>query len=710
MRFRIESQGVNASASGSRRFGRVPLQRQKHHKWGWLIKLLLVENNPGDLLLLRQYLNETDFAPVDLTVCNRLSAALQRLEETTFEVILLDLSLPDSQGIETVRRIHSLAPSAPIVVLTGAVDEELGMEAVREGAQDYLPKGSLSPRLLGSGIQYALERSRARSAVTSHLLQNHAGLYSATLTLALSAESPHQARSFVASFAARAGFAAERAFDMQVAVSEACSNAFEHGGQKSVDLIGRLYVDRVEIDINSGSDFQLPSPKYLETTGKHRGMGLPLMAKLSDHFALYSRPEGGNQITLTFYLSGRVPPRKAKPLLPQSLQEVWQGKQLLETIVASISEGLLIYDENGRLLHMNPEASRILGTWGTNEHLPPVTAGAQQQSLRDVEIEIPKDDGRPTVVSCTAVPVMSDNGEPMLTLVTVNDITGHKRAEVALRQSEEKFRALAEENERLYRQQLEIAESLQAALLSIPSQIGAIKLGHLYRSASEAARIGGDFYDVFEVKDGKVAVLIGDVAGRGTEAARTATLVKDMVHAFTHQSLRTNEVLKRTNMVLIEKNFRDFVTLYLAILDKYTGHLRYSSAGHPETILKRASGEIQMLGCRSVPLGVYPDATWKPHAVDLNPNDVLLLYTDGVTEARNGDGSFGQKRLASLLKRRTIGGRIGVERLPQLVVDQVLAFSEGELKDDVAVLALTIDEVVRPRPLKEPDRQEKLLV
>lgn len=115
------------------------------------------------------------------------------------------------------------------------------------------------------------------------------------------------------------------------------------------------------------------------------------------------------------------------------------------------------------------------------------------------------------------------------------------------------MRAQTEENERLYRQQLGIAESLQLALLSIPSEIGRVKLGHLYRSATEAASVGGDFYDVFPVKDDKVAVLIGDVSGHGIQAARTSTLVKDVVHAFTHQTLRTQDVLRRTNLLLIEK-------------------------------------------------------------------------------------------------------------------------------------------------------------
>ena len=247
---------------------------------------------------------------------------------------------------------------------------------------------------------------------------------------------------------------------------------------------------------------------------------------------------------------------------------------------------------------------------------------------------------------------------------------------------------MAEENERLYRRQLDIAEGLQQTLLNIPSEIGRFRVGHLYRSATEAARVGGDFYDVFEVKGGLVCVLVGDVAGHGIQAARTATLVKDVVHAFTHQSVRTHEVLRRTNALLVEKELPGFVSLFLGIMDSDTGSFRYSSAGHPQTLLRRVSGEIESLGSGSAPLGVFPEASWRPGAVDLKAGDMMLLYTDGVIEARRNGELFGERRLERLLKRK----RISAERLPHLIVDQVLAFSGGALQDDIAVLALSLTE------------------
>jgi sigma-B regulation protein RsbU (phosphoserine phosphatase) len=153
--------------------------------------------------------------------------------------------------------------------------------------------------------------------------------------------------------------------------------------------------------------------------------------------------------------------------------------------------------------------------------------------------------------------------------------------------------------------------------------------------------------------------------------------------------LRTHEVPRRTNLLLIEKELPGFVTVFLGFLDRNTGHLRYSSAGHPETLVRRASGEIERLGCGFSPLGVYPEASWKANEIDLRTDDMLILYTDGVIEARRNGELFGEKRLERLVKRK----RLSPQRLPHLILDQVLAFAGGNLEDDVAVLALSLGDI-----------------
>lgn len=128
------------------------------------IRLLLIEDNPGDVRLIEEALREsrTDFG---VTVAGRLEDGLRLLKEAVFDTILLDLNLPDSQGISSISRLFIQVPEIPIIVLTGVQDEAIGMEAISAGAQDYLVKGHFNPELLSRSIQYAGQRKKIEKAL-----------------------------------------------------------------------------------------------------------------------------------------------------------------------------------------------------------------------------------------------------------------------------------------------------------------------------------------------------------------------------------------------------------------------------------------------------------------------------------------------------------------------------------------------------------------
>jgi DNA-binding NtrC family response regulator len=130
------------------------------------VKVLLVEDNPGDMRLLKEYLNEASTLSLSKTVfefasTDRLAQAKKWMESNRADVVLLDLSLPDSHGLDTFDRFHASAPQMPIIVLSGLDDGTVAIEAVRKGAQDYLVKGDVSASLLVRSIQYAIERKRS---------------------------------------------------------------------------------------------------------------------------------------------------------------------------------------------------------------------------------------------------------------------------------------------------------------------------------------------------------------------------------------------------------------------------------------------------------------------------------------------------------------------------------------------------------------------
>ncbi|HEY9846910.1 MAG TPA: response regulator, partial [Candidatus Caenarcaniphilales bacterium] len=135
------------------------------------LKVLLVEDNPGDVRLLEALLAEVTSVPLELTQVEQLSHAGQRLSQGSFDVVLLDLSLPDSQGLETFIKLQSQFRNVPVVVLTGLDDEMLALKAVQAGAQDYLSKGQVTGELLVRSMRYAIERKRSEEVLRQQIEQ-----------------------------------------------------------------------------------------------------------------------------------------------------------------------------------------------------------------------------------------------------------------------------------------------------------------------------------------------------------------------------------------------------------------------------------------------------------------------------------------------------------------------------------------------------------
>jgi sigma-B regulation protein RsbU (phosphoserine phosphatase) len=135
------------------------------------IRILLVEDNEDDALLLRRTLKEGPTGQFEMVHADRLDAALKQLVESAFDVVLLDLSLPDSRGLETFRALHDQSPAVPVVVLTGLDDETTAITAAKEGAQDYVVKGQFNRSLLVRAMRYAIERKRAETELANYARQ-----------------------------------------------------------------------------------------------------------------------------------------------------------------------------------------------------------------------------------------------------------------------------------------------------------------------------------------------------------------------------------------------------------------------------------------------------------------------------------------------------------------------------------------------------------
>jgi PAS domain S-box-containing protein len=250
--------------------------------------------------------------------------------------------------------------------------------------------------------------------------------------------------------------------------------------------------------------------------------------------------------------------------------------------------------------------------------------------------------------------------------------------------------ALALDNARLYRERSNIAHTLQQSLLPRLSEPEGIEVGVQYLPLGEENEVGGDFYDLIEIKDGWLAV-IGDVVGKGAAAAAVTALARYTIRAVALQEYSPSSILSALNDAM-HTQLRDhqFCTVSCARL-RLVGSgavLTVSRAGHPPPLLLRADGTLEGLTPSGKFLGVVSDPNLGEQAEYLEPGDTAIFYTDGLTEARSPDGSvFGEERLRELVRScRGLSAPETARRLREVALN----YGEGNPRDDLAVLVLRL--------------------
>ncbi len=254
--------------------------------------------------------------------------------------------------------------------------------------------------------------------------------------------------------------------------------------------------------------------------------------------------------------------------------------------------------------------------------------------------------------------------------------------------------SLAIENARLYQTECNIANTLQEAVLNVPESISGLEFGHFYRSATETAKVGGDFYDIFEIDDKRIGITIGDVSGKGIKAASLTSVVKNTIRAYAYQRYSTAHIVKMTNSITIKQGDpAHFVTAFFGILDKETGILSYCSCGHPPSIIKRKSSTIELLKTSSSALGLIENNDFVEETAKLDKNDILILYTDGVTEARclskkgTNCGFYGENRLIDFIENEK---NANSKTLAKKIFKSIMSCTGCVLTDDVVVCTLSL--------------------
>jgi sigma-B regulation protein RsbU (phosphoserine phosphatase) len=246
--------------------------------------------------------------------------------------------------------------------------------------------------------------------------------------------------------------------------------------------------------------------------------------------------------------------------------------------------------------------------------------------------------------------------------------------------------ALALDNARLYQQQKQFADSMQRSLLprSRP-EVPGIEVAAIYESSAHVD-VGGDVYDFMTLADGRLAVVLGDVTGHGTDAAADMAMAKFVFRCLAREHPEPADFLAFANDIVCgEIAPGKFITMVYLTLDAGTGELRVASAGHPEPRIVDPDGAVRSVPARGLVLGIAEDQEYEEVVETLPPGAAVVVYTDGLVEARRGGELYGGDRLD-----RTLAEHRGLdaEELAVAVMEDCRAWSDGELADDCALVVI----------------------
>lgn len=314
-------------------------------------------------------------------------------------------------------------------------------------------------------------------------------------------------------------------------------------------------------------------------------------------------------------------------------------------------------------------------------HIAPMLR--MQDRVREIAVEIVCEDGARLPVLVNGVMKRSHDGTPQMVRIAVFDATERRAYEQELLRARQR----AEDSEARANT---LARTLQAAFIPpAPPEIPGLDVAARYRPAGDGTEIGGDFYDLFKTGDDEWGVVLGDVCGKGVEAAALTALARHASRAAADRDALPSQVLTSLNRAILRDDIDRFCTaLYLRIGSASDSgrQLTLCSGGHLLPLVVDANGAVTAVGASGTLLGVYADVVLEDASVTLTPGSAIVLFTDGVSEARSEEGDFfGETRLREAL---SASGDATADEIADHVLDAVLGFQHGMARDDIAIVVV----------------------
>jgi PAS domain S-box-containing protein len=382
-----------------------------------------------------------------------------------------------------------------------------------------------------------------------------------------------------------------------------------------------------------------------------------------------------------------------------------ESEEWLSITLRSVGDGVIATDAQGRITFMNPVAETLTGWFEADAKgrpAPEVFRILNEDTRTEVESPVERviregaivglanhtilvaKDGVERPIDDSGAPIQDDRGGLRGVVLVFRDVTERRNAEAM----QAEFAA----------KQTHIAETLQRALLIAPAEYDfpALAINTCYEPAWDEAYIGGDFFDAFAVDERHVALVTGDVTGKGLASAVFTSEVKFALRAFLRENISPAAALKRLNHFLLStqrfgpQEQSALVAVALAVVDTVTGEIRAAGGGNEPPLLIRADGDAEEIPAGGFVLGAIPDWEYQEISARLDPHDTLVLVTDGITEARCGTSFFGYKGFMETAQRAATNASGSLGEVGRSIIGEARDFAGGRLQDDACLLLVRL--------------------
>ena len=658
------------------------------------LKILLIEHDEGFARTVGEMLAEARNLPADVSAAADLHAGLAALSLASYDLLILDVSVPDGAGIANISLLKAQAPRLPIIAAGADDDETIATEAVQAGAQDYLVKGQLTPGWLERTIRYSLERHRSDVALLAaeekyHSLFDHLveGIFRTT----------PDGQYLLANTALARIYGYTSPEELMKNITNIAQRLYVQEGRR--DEFVRLMQEH---DTITGFESEI-----------FRKDGTTIW--ISENCRAIRDPLGHLR-----HYEGTVEDITHRREAEENLR---RSEALYHSLVKNIPQNIFRKDIQGRFTfaneqyckHYNCRLEDILGK--TDFDFFPIELAEKYrrddwrvmesgQTLKHTEEHQPTGQGK-QYVTVVKSPLLGADGRIIGLQGMFWDVTMERVAEERIRKANAQVaqsrKELQAKNLQL-EDDLKMAREIQLSMLPLtyptfphqaPAAESAFQFTHRYLPASS---VGGDFFTVSALSDTAVGVFICDVAGHSVRSALVTAMIRALVEELKPIAGEPSQFLTKLNQDLhsMLKNAGTpmLTTAFYLVADFAQQTLRYSNAGHPKPLhLRRSLGCVEPLTNQNsksqAALGLFAEARYLTSEVNLAPGDGILLFTDGLFEVEAANHElYSQARLQSDVQRRLA---LPTTHLIDELLEQMRQFSgDGNFEDDVCLVGLEV--------------------